>query len=73
MKLEESCQLNPKVETLIESLIFMIERQKSRMDDLSIRIRQLEQSLIETAPTALPLQEESYSFIAQEQNPARKA
>lgn len=73
MKLEDSRELNPKVETMIESLIVMIGRSNRRLDDLSSRIRQLEQSLIEAAPTALPLQDESYSFIAREQNPARKA
>ena len=73
MKFEDSREMNPKLENMIESLIVMIGRQKSRLDDLSNRIRQLEQSLIEAAPAALPLQEESYSFIAREQNPARKA
>lgn len=73
MKLEDSRELNPKVETMIESLIVMIGRSNRRLDELSSRIRQLEQSLIEAAPTALPLQDESYSFIAREQNPARKA
>lgn len=73
MKLEDSRELNPKVETMIESLIVMIGRSNRRLDELSSRIRLLEQSLIEAAPTALPLQDESYSFIAREQNPARKA
>ncbi|WP_318506884.1 hypothetical protein [Bacillus sp. T3] len=73
MKFEDSRELNPKVENMIESLIIMIGRSNRRLDDISNRIRQLEQSLIEAAPAAFPLQEESYSFIAREQNPARKA
>lgn len=70
MKFEDSLEQKSKLEIMIESLIIMLGRSNRRMDDLSNRIRQLEQSIVEAAPTALPPHEESYSIIAREENPA---
>lgn len=70
----ETFEQNLNVEKLIESLIVMLGRSNQRLDDLSKRVRQMEQYIIEAAPSTPPIHEveESYSLIARVENPVSK-
>lgn len=72
IELEQALEQNKKLEVLIESLIAMLGRSNQRLDDLTVRMGQLEQFMVEAqaqaeveAPAYVPSRhEECFSFIA---------
>lgn len=66
--LEQTIEQNEKLEKLIESLIAMLGRSNQRLDDLTVRLGQLEQYMVEAAPFVPPSHEESFSVIARTGN-----
>lgn len=59
----ESLDRTARVEEMIETLIKMLGRSNRKMDELSRQVRQIEQCLLESAPTDSPYPQESYSYL----------
>lgn len=62
-----------KVEQLLENLIIMVGRSNRRLADLSKRVSQIEQYIVEAAPSETPFPDERYSFIARIEKPTPNA
>ncbi len=66
---DESFEQLVKVERLLENLITMIGRSNRRLIDLSKRVSQMEQFIIEVTSSEIPFPDERYTFIARVEKP----
>lgn len=76
IELEQALEQNKKLEMLVESLIAMLGRSNQRLDDLTVRMGQIEQFMLEAeavaeaeaGPYVPSRHEECFSFIARTGN-----
>lgn len=68
--MDENEQL-ARLEKIVENLIIIIGSSNRRLNELSRRIAQIEQYIIEVAPTEHPLPDASRSFIAMVEKPSK--
>jgi hypothetical protein len=66
---DESFEQLVKVERLLENLITMIGRSNRRLTDLSKRVSQVEQYIVEAASSETPFPDAGYTFIARVEKP----
>lgn len=72
--IEQTFEQNLKLEKLIESLIAMLGRSNQRLDDLTVRIGQVEQIIVEAAPLVpASHNEECISIISRKENMVPRA
>lgn len=69
--MDQSFEQLVKNEQLLESLIIMLGRSNKKLDDLSKRISQIEQYILEVAPSETPFPDASYSFISKVEKQTR--
>ncbi|AGK55969.1 hypothetical protein [Bacillus sp. 1NLA3E] len=67
--MDESFEQLVKVERLLENLITMIGRSNRRLTDLSKRVSQVEQYIVEAASSETPFPDACYTFIARVEKP----
>ncbi|MEW8985864.1 MAG: hypothetical protein AB2401_02445 [Bacillus sp. (in: firmicutes)] len=73
VEIDRSLEQNQKLELLIESLIAMLGRSNQRLDELTLRINQVEQFIIEAAPTVPPSHDDCFSIICQKEKTVPRA
>lgn len=62
-----------RLEKIIENLIIVIGSSNRQVNDFSRRLTQIEQYIVEVAPTECPFPDASRSFIAMVEKPSKNA